>query len=298
MLLTAVRAFEAAARHQSVRRAAEELCVTPGAVSQQVVLLEHDLGLPLFNRISNRLHLTTEGSRLAARLGTAFDQIDIALRETRESTAPTVLRLRIAPTLAARWLMPRLGDFLGRHPQLHVELATNVAQGNEPALEGVDFAICLVEELTPDEDMLLLFRDALCPVCTPAMATRLKSLGDLASVPLLHSMLREESWKIWAESAGCPVPVAHGPRFATAALAYQAAAEGLGVAVAQMAYVEADLREGRFVTPFAHVATSAFSYYLVNAAHKRAWTKVRQFRAWMAGQLEGATALAPQLPPQ
>jgi LysR family glycine cleavage system transcriptional activator len=283
--LTSVRTFEAAARHLSVRGAAAELCVTPGAVSQQVIQLEAWLGAPLFVRAGRRLTLTPEGSLLATRLGTALDQVDDAIREVRQALAPSVLRLRMAPTFAIRWLMPRLADFSARFPEFEVEVSTIAGQGNRPVLEGVDFAIRVAHVVDESEDTLLIFRDAFVPVCAPAFAAQLRAPQDLAKVPLLHSMMRAESWRLWIASANVDLDADVGPRFANAELAYQAAARGVGVAVAQLEYVQADIDEGRLARPFEHVATSQFGYYLVSASHKRDLPKMRAFRGWVVDQI-------------
>ncbi len=281
MHLTAVRAFEAAARHKNLQRAAEELCVTRGAISHQVLQLEESLGVLLFSRARKQLALTAEGQRLAELLGVALDQINAALKATRAASSPNVLRLRMSPTLAIRWLVPRLADFSGTHPQIDVELST-ASQDNAGLLDGVDFAIRLDQgDHRPDEDALLLFKDGLLPVCAPSIAAQLHAPAGLASVVRLHSMMRLESWKIWFDDLGLPIDPYAGPRFANAALAYQAAINGIGVAIAQSQFVEQDLKDGRLVAPFAHTATSATGYYLVNDASKRDWPKIKLFREWI-----------------
>lgn len=250
--------------------------------------LEEWLGAALFTRTGRRLILTPEGNLLAGRLSGALDQIDDAIREVRQALAPSVLRLRMAPTFAIRWLLPRLADFSARYPEIEVEVSTIALQSTRPVLEGVDFAIRVSEAEVEGEDALLIFRDSFVPVCAPAFASRLRTPGDLATVPLLHSMMRPDSWKHWMASANVPIDGDAGPRFANAELAYQAAARGVGVAIAQLAYVQADLEEGRLVKPFDHVATSESGYYLVSAPHKRDLPKVRAFRDWVAEQISKA----------
>ena len=277
--LNALRTFEVCARLASVVRAAEQLCVTPGAVSQQVRQLEQWIGVPLFERNGRHLHLSAEGRQLSERLEAVFDQLDRALADVRSSAAPTHLRLRLAPTLAIRWLVPNLGDFIGRHPELEVEVNTT-AMADQRDLEDVDLAVRIRPVRPDNEDALLLFRDAFSPVCSPETAARLHSPADLERLPRLHSMIRPESWGIWLAAEGLALDPFSGPRFANAALAYQAAADGLGVAIGQRAYVEADLRAGRLVAPFDRWAGSEMGYWLVNARHKSAWPKVRAFRQW------------------
>jgi DNA-binding transcriptional LysR family regulator len=187
----------------------------------------------------------------------------------------------MAPTLAIRWLAPRLADFVVRHPDLDVELSTNVTLIHLPVLDGIDFSIRLSGEEVAGEDKILLFHDQLAPVCAPATAAQLKTPADLARVPMLHSMLRAESWQIWLDHMRLPIDGNTGPRFANAAVAYQAAIDGLGVAIGQLAYVERDLSEGRLVQPFPEVAGSGISYYLVSSSYKRDWYKIRVFREWL-----------------
>lgn len=281
MPMNAVRAFEAAARLSSIARAAAELCVTSGAVSQQVRQLEAWIGVPLFERKGRGLRLSAEGRQLSERLGPVFEQLEKAITDVRSSTAPNHLRLRLAPTLAIRWLVPKLGDFIGHHPELEVEVSTSAA-ADEGALAGFDLTVRIQPTQPEQEDALLLFRDAFTPVCSPETARRLRSPADLDAVPRLHSMIRPESWQVWLDGMGLALDPLAGPKFANAALAYQAAAEGLGVAIGQRVYVQADLEAGRLVAPFPGFVGSELGYWLVNARYKSAWPKVRAFRHWCA----------------
>ena len=277
--LNALRAFEAAARHLSVGRAAEELCVTSGAVSQQIQQLEAWMKVPLFVRSGRQLALTSEGRQLGTRLEPVFDQLERAVTELRASTSPNLLRLRLAPTLAIRWLIPALAEFIGRHPELEVEVNTT-AITDEDVLDDIDLAVRIRATPPENEDWLKLFDDAFVPVCSPTTASQLRTFDDLEQVPRLHSIIRPESWGIWLAHAGLALDPHAGPRFANAALAYQAAADDFGVAIGQWAYVAADVRAGRLVVPFDLTARSPIAYYLVNARHKSAWPKIRLFRAW------------------
>ncbi|NMG01513.1 LysR family transcriptional regulator [Azoarcus taiwanensis] len=257
------------------------MCVTPGAVSQQVRQLEDWVGVPLFERAGRGLRLTIEGRQLSERLGPVFEQLERAITDVRSSAAPDHLRLRLAPTLAIRWLVPKLGDFIGRHPGLEVEVSTS-AVADEGALDGFDLTVRIHTSRPEREEALLLFRDAFTPVCSPETARQLRAPSDLDRLPRLHSMIRPESWQIWLDGTGLALDPLAGPKFANAALAYQAAAEGLGVAIGQRVYVEADIEAGRLVAPFEGFVGSDMGYWLVNARHKSAWPKVRAFREWCA----------------
>ncbi len=260
-------------------RAAEELFVTPGAVSQQIQQLEAWMGMPMFVRSGRKLQLTAEGRRLGKRLESVFDQLEQAVEELRAGAESSHLRLRMAPTLAIRWLVPDLGEFIGRHPEIELEVSTT-AIPDESALGDFDLAVRICTEPPTDVDWIELFRDAFVPVCSPATARLLREPADLDSLPRLHSIIRPECWAVWLDHVGLDLDPLAGPKFANAALAYQAAADGLGVAIGQRTYVDADLRAGKLVAPFSTIACSPQTYFLVNARYKSQWPKVRLFRNW------------------
>lgn len=278
---TALRAFEVAARHRSLKLACEEMNLTPGAISQQVRSLEERLGVQLFDRTSGRYELTHIGAILLPRLTHCFDDMESAVREVIAHTEPNRLRLKLAPTFTARWLAPRLERYFAQNPTIDLEITT-VASASEIDFEHCDFLVKFGQPPWPAFDHILLFEDSLVPVCAPKVARSLQRLEDLRQQTLLHSSFYPENWSRWLSAAGMDTALAsRGPKFPNALLASEAAVSGAGVAVMQMAYVEADLAEGRLVAPFEQVVTSGNGYYLASSRHRRDERKIRDFRNWI-----------------
>jgi DNA-binding transcriptional LysR family regulator len=280
-LLGPLRVFDAVCRAKGVSRAAQVLHVTPGAVSQQIKHLEEGLGAQLFQKSGREIQLTAVGERLSHRVSDAFDRLNDALNEVADDQAEKRLRLKVAPTLAIRWLVPRLQGFYVQHPDIDLEIATT-AIADDIRLEGADCAIRHGMGEWTDVDLDHLFDDEFLPVCAPSLAAQVRSAEDLLQVNLLHSMLRPQAWPLWFSSAGlADPPRQRGITLANAALCYQAAADGLGFAMAQRAYVEEDLRIGRLVVAANHVARTELGYYLVCDPMKATTTPVRLFRDWI-----------------
>ncbi|MGE4242971.1 LysR substrate-binding domain-containing protein [Ramlibacter sp.] len=278
--LPALRAFEAVSRHLSVTRAAEELFVTPGAVSQQVRQLEASLGTPLLERHHRRVSLTPDGAKLAFCLSSCFERIDRTLLEISGGAAGGVLSLRLMPTFAIRWLVPRLSRFYGAYPGIELEIATQSAT-DDHSMVNVDIAVRLGTGDWADAASDFLFADDLVPVCAPAVAKTLRRPADLKKATLIHSAARTEGWPVWLEAFGVDARgFTRNLQLANAALACQAALDGLGVAITQREYVAADLASGQLVAPFPSYGRSELGYWLVCPRHKADWPNVRQFRAW------------------
>ncbi len=279
--LIALRSFEAATRHLSIKDAAAELGVTPGAVSQQVKALELLLCVPLFSRGHRQLSLTGAGTSLAQALGRNFAEMEQVLEQISSGPMSKKIRLKLVPSLAIRWLVPRLADFYGKHSGFDVEVATGMATVNV-SLDDVDFACRLGTGHWPGLHAAHLFDDAFVPVCAPTLAAKLSEPSDILGYPILHSMMRMEAWKIWfEESCSAPFKPKSEMSFANAALAYKAAEDGLGIAIAQQAYVEADLASGRLVAPFPQRVKTSLAYYLVCTNQKSQLHKNRVFLDWL-----------------
>ncbi len=276
--LIALRAFEAAARSGGVRRAADEL-----RVSQQLRLLETRLGVPLVTRGAGRhLTLTSDGTVLLGNLTAAFDLLEHSIGEVQAAHGSRRLRVRILPTLAIRWFIPRLGSFFERHGGIDVEVST--AAERECLLDPEDdFVAWHGRGDWPDVHFQMLFPDAFLPVCNQDLAATLNAdRPALAGAIRLHSMLRPDAWRIWLDANGIAgIDPNAGPRFANASLAYQAAIEGLGVAIAQSAYVENDLLSGKLVAPWPDPVGTDEGYYLVCAKAKAGLPKHQAFLSWM-----------------
>lgn len=280
-LLGPLRVFDAVCRAKGVSRAAQLLHVTPGAVSQQIKQLELGLGANLFQKSGRQIELTAVGERLARRVTDAFDRLSDALNDASDHRIERRLRLKVTPSLAIRWLVPRLHGFYARHPDIEIEIAT-IAAADDVRLEGADCAIRHGMGEWADVDLDHLFDDEFLPVCTPSVASQLQTPEDLLQAHLLHSMLRPEAWPLWFSSAGLAGPPRlRGITLANAALCYQAAADGLGVAIAQRAYVDDDLRVGRLVIAVDHIARTELGYYLVCDPLKSTTAPVRLFRDWI-----------------
>jgi DNA-binding transcriptional LysR family regulator len=280
-LLGPLRVFDAVCRAKGVSRAADALHVTPGAVSQQIKQLESGLGVQLFQKSGREIELTPVGERLSLRVSDAFDRLSDALDDAAATRLDKRLRLKVTPSLAIRWLLPRLGGFYAQHPDMDLEIATT-ARADDVRLEGADCVIRLGMGEWTDVELDHLFDDEFVPVCGPALAGQVRAPQDLLNANLLHSMMRPEAWDIWFASAGLGAsPRARGMTLANAALCYQAAVDGLGFAMAQRAYIDEDLRSGRLVIALDHVARTELGYYLVCDPLKAATPPVRLFREWI-----------------
>ncbi len=279
--LSALRTFETVARHGSVTRAADELSITAGAVSQQVRQLERALRVELFLRQHRKLVLTESGRLLAARMTEVFDAVERAVAEVAGDPDSKKLRLRVTPTFAIRWLVPRLTGFYEQHKDFEIEVGTYPRQ-EDVAIEEVDFVVRHGRGNWEDAQSDAIFEDALTPVCSPAVAKRLRAPKDLASHNLLHSMMRTDAWDLWLKSQGLgALRPRHSIKLANAAVSYQAAIDGQGVALGQLGYLQEDLASGKLVRPFGQVLRTGAGYWLSFARHKAKHPNIRLFREWM-----------------
>lgn len=279
--IAALRTFESVARHASVTRAAAELNVTPGAVSQQVRLLERALKVELFFRHHRRITLTDSGRVLASRLAESFAAIERAVTEVTGDPDSRRLRLRVTPTFAIRWLVPRLTGFYEQHPEFEIEVGTYPLQ-SDVAIEDADFIVRHGRGNWDDAVSDPIFDDALTPVCSPAIARQLRSPKDLGAQNLLHSMMRSEGWELWLKSQGLPIlRPRRSIKLANAAVTYQAAIDGQGVALGQLGYLTDDLATGKLVRPFAAVLRTGSGYWLSFAPYRANHPSIRLFRNWI-----------------
>lgn len=279
--LVSLRSFEAVARLGSMKTAAKELGVTPGAVSQQIKALEGKLQVSLFDRTNRKLTLTMDADTLFRTLSRNFIEIEQALDRIATGPASRKIRLKLLPSLAIRWFVPRLAGFYGKYPGFDVEVATGMPV-DDLSMDDVDFACRLGNGRWKGLQATLLFEDEFVPVCSPALAKEIKRPSDLLRYPLLHSMIRMEAWEAWFSEFGeAPFRPKANISFANAALAYQAAEDGLGIAIAQRAYVTADLASGRLAAPIPLAAKTALSYYLVCTPAKAMQKNNQVFLKWI-----------------
>ncbi|KJK23213.1 transcriptional regulator [Burkholderiaceae bacterium 16] len=287
--LNALRAFEAAARHLSITVAADELHVTAGAVSRQIRTLEEGLGVQLLHRGHRQISLTRAGGDYYRAVTRSMDGIREATLRLTKRTKRTQLKVRAYTTFAMRWLIPRLSSFHAANPGIEVLLTASL----DPVdfrKEDIDGAIRLGDGNWSDVHAHRLVPNVLVPVCSPSLLStrnKVKKPADLRHQTLLHSIARPDDWRYWLEAAGVDRQVdAHGGMtYQSSAMAYAAAAEGQGFAIAQHFLVAADLQSGVLVAPFRKtVDMGDFTYYLLTPAHRKESASMATFRKWMLEQ--------------
>jgi LysR family glycine cleavage system transcriptional activator len=282
--LNALRAFEAVARHQSVSGAADELCVTHSAVSRHVAKLEDHLGEKLFTRDHQRLVLTVKGAAYAKELTHLFDRIQTATAKNFSGhTDRRPLRIGVYPTFAYRVLIPRLARFQRAFPDIpfHVETSSGPP---DPLRLDIDVAVMLGTGAWPDLIAEALCPEELLPVCSPKLLNgrKLTDVAELKSFTLLHAVPRLSDWEQWFKAMGMSVIDPYrGMRFDSSGMAYEAAVNALGVAMAQTPYIQEDLQQGRLVALFDTPLKTERSYYVVYAPANRDDSKVIAFAQWL-----------------
>ncbi len=281
--LNPLRAFEAAARHMSFTKAAGELNVTQGAVSRQVKVLEDYLGFELFERAPKGLELSRNGRVYVGALTEAFERIARATDELITARTHTVLTIRGYTTFLVRWLIPLLPDFQIKHPNIEVRLVS----ASEPVdfdRDNVDIGIRYGYGRWRDLKCDLLFLDSLVPVCSPTLmeTANLQTPADLVRSTLLHLNLRRNDWPDWLAGAGHErLHVANDLFLEDLSVVHQCAIAGMGVAIAQQAYIRSDLASGKLVAPFEFVLNRPKGYFLVCPKDRADITKIMIFRNWL-----------------
>ena len=289
--LNALRAFEAAARHLNFSRAADELSVTPGAVSQQIQNLEDYVGASLFRRTSKGLLLTDSAQAALPSLREAFDRLAEAASLLTAAVDGRRLTLTAAPSFAAKWLVPRLGRFEEAHPQVDVWLSADMDLVDFGAGE-VDLAIRYGEGPYPGLESIRLMSESVIPVMSPdlMMANPVNEPADLARHVLLHdgSPDADDScpdWLMWLAARGVKgVDGNRGPRFNQSSLVIEAAVGGRGVALAKRTLAQDDLDAGRLLAPMAIATSVDFAYYVVHPKAKGRMPQVKAFVAWISAE--------------
>lgn len=305
--LNALKAFEAAARHLSVKKAAAELNVTPAAVSHQVKALEDYLGVQLFHRRNRALQLTDAARACLPKLREGFDSLAQAVERLRAHTGSGMLTVSAAPSFAARWLMLRLHRFFEAHPEIDVRVSARLRQVSKGG-RGAAAERATIDAWLADSDVAILYGRGeypgfrvdkllaltITPVCSPKLVTDrrhpLVRPQDLRQQMLLHDDTGElydgESfWNVWLKAAGVDgVDTNRGPRFSHAVLAFEAAAEGHGVVATMPVLAESDLHAARLVTPFALRVPLVSAYYLVCGEASATRPAVAAFREWLLAE--------------
>ncbi len=291
--LNALRAFEAAARHMNFSRAADELSVTPGAVSQQIQNLEDYIGGPLFKRTPKGLLLTDAAQTALPALREAFDRLAEAASLLTAVEEGRRLTVSVAPSFAAKWLMPRLGRFEAAHPEIEVWVNTGLELVDFASGE-IDLAIRYGSGRYPGLEVTRLLSETVSPVVSPTLLAEhpVTTLADLAKLTLLHdgSPDADEScpdWAMWLAARGVRgVDGARGPRFNQSSLVIEAAVNGRGIALAKQTLAQDDIDAGRLVQPFEDATAVDFAYFIVHPKAKARLKQVRAFTAWVTAEAE------------
>jgi LysR family glycine cleavage system transcriptional activator len=283
--MQALRAFEATARAQSLTRAAEALHLTHGAISHQIKGLEADLGVRLIERIGRGIRLTDAGARFASRVRGALAEITDAVREASERANPRHLAVSVLPSFAARWLLPRIGHFIARHPDIDLDVSAAHLLADFQR-DNIDVAIRWGFGDWPGLVAVHLLDDVYFPVCSPqyAKGRRPRHPADLAE----HTLLRadDDMWKAWFGAAGLDLPEpTRGTAFNDSAMMLHAAADGQGIALARSSLIGNDLRNGILVRLFDVVYRSPRRYFLVYPPRAAGSAKVALFQQWLKDEI-------------
>lgn len=293
--LNAIRAFEAAARLSSITLAANELSVTPGAVSRQIRQLEDVLGVPLFTRGHRQITLTRQGADYFRAAAKAIEIIRGATQRLTRRKQRKQLKIRAYTTFAMRWLIPRLSSFHAARRDIEVLLTASL-DDVDFRKEDLDGAIRLGDGHWPGARSLRLVSNILAPVASPdlmAASPKLRRPIDLRHQTLLHSVARPDDWSNWLDAAGVgnDVDGRAGMSYQSSAMAYAAAVEGQGVAIAQLFLVEDDLRKNRLMMPFKRTLDMGdYTYYLLTPSHSVESQAMVTFRTWMIEQFKASAA--------
>lgn len=282
--LNAVRAFEASARNGGFTRAAEELRVSQGAISRHIRCLEQALQVKLFTRVHRGVELTAQGAAFFNVAKSALDLLESGAAQLKPSPDENRLRLKLPPTFAMRWLVPRLVRFHALYPTVDVQITTSHANADFDR-EDVDIGIYSWPEPPTGPGYRRVLSETLLPVCAPSLLTRsppLRRPTDLQNHVLLCSLNRPSDWPTWVAAAGVDhIDGNRGLKFENAALAYQAAIDGLGIMIAQWAFIEDDLATGRLVAPFELRAQTKRAYFLAARPYKEKPARLRSFEDWI-----------------
>ncbi|AKG67987.1 MULTISPECIES: transcriptional regulator GcvA [Serratia] len=281
--LNALRVFDAAARHLSFTKAAEELFVTQAAVSHQIKSLEDFLGLKLFRRRNRSLLLTEEGQSYYLDIKEIFSSINEATRKLQARSAKGALTVSLPPSFAIQWLVPRLSSFNSAYPGIDVRIQA-IDREEEKLADDVDVAIFYGRGNWPGVRTERLYAEYLLPVCSPSLLMgdhALKVPGDLAYHTLLHDTSRRD-WLAYTRQLGLQhINVQQGPIFSHSAMVVQAAVHGQGIALVNNVMAQTEIEAGRLVCPFNDVLVSKNAFYLVCHDSQAELGKIAAFRQWI-----------------
>ncbi|WP_317056816.1 transcriptional regulator GcvA [Roseovarius rhodophyticola] len=288
--LTALRAFDAAARHMSFQKAADELSVTPAALSFQIKSLEQHLGAPLFRRLNRAVALTEAGETLAPGCRDGFTSLVAAWTATRRLQDVSSLTVTAGPGFTSKWLAPRLFEFAQAHPEIELRFAASL-KAMDFDRDQVDVAIRF--GYGPDTDVwsLPLAEEWVTPVMTPTLATQFPTPESLRDAVLIVDQSIDfldpsPTWANWFRSVGVDPIEAHGPRFSQTDHAVDAALAGVGVTLGRRALVIKDLMDGRLVAPYKVALSTGARFRFLCRKGSEDKPQIKAFRDWMLAEID------------
>ena len=296
--LNSLRAFESSARHLSFVKAAEELHVTPAAVSHLVKKLEEYLGMQLFRRLPRGLLLADAAQLLQSELREVFERLDKAMELVQASESRGPLTISVAPMFAVKWLVPRLQRFDELHPEIDVRISSSLEMIDFQR-DGFDVAVRLGHGQYPGLEAVELFGESVTPMCSPRLLEGSHTLvhpEDLQQHVLLHDDsltfdAAAPNWQVWLEAAGISqVDASRGPRFSQPDHALQAAIDGVGVVLGWKQLAAQDIAAGRLVLPFERSLPIGSAFYLVYPKAHATRRKVEAFRNWVLSETQSKPA--------
>ncbi|MEL6689019.1 MAG: transcriptional regulator GcvA [Pseudomonadota bacterium] len=295
--LTALRAFEAAARHMSFAKAADELNVTPAALSFQIKSLEEHLGEPVFRRLNRAVELTEAGRTLAPGCSDGFAALQGAWRAVRRLTDQSNLTVTAGPAFTAKWLAPRLFEFAQAHPEIELRFSASLRMMDFNR-DAVDVAIRFgVHKDEMGLYTLPLAREWVTPVMLPEMAAKYPTPEALREAPLItdQSIMfldPSPSWAAWFRTMGVEPPEVHGPQFSQADHAVDAALAGVGVVLGRRALCIKDIHEGRLVAPYKVALNTGARFRFICPKGLENRPQIKAFREWILAEIEKTRELA------
>ncbi|MDH3230845.1 MAG: transcriptional regulator GcvA [Alphaproteobacteria bacterium] len=293
--MNTLRAFEAAARHLSFTQAAEEIHITQAAVSHQIRTLEDALGVRLFRRLNRAIRLTEEGQEFVSEVRKALSHLSTAVERLAAPDAGGPLTVSVLPSFASKWLVPRLGRFREKHPEIDVRISPSI-QLTDFRRDDVDLVVRYGKGQYEGLHSVRLMTEDIFPVCSPALLSGAKALrrpADLRHHTLLHDDGHVD-WAMWLLVAGVKdISRTQGPFFTDSGLVIQAATEGQGVALARGALAADDLAAGRLVKPFDIAIPTEYAYYVVCPKATSHHPKIAAFREWLLEEAGASDSTQP-----
>ncbi|WP_185961180.1 LysR substrate-binding domain-containing protein [Telmatospirillum sp. J64-1] len=285
--LNPLRAFAVASRHKTFTAAAKELGVSQVAISRQITILENYLDVSLFERGTRSAKLTDVGRAFGLEIAGLFDELERATHRMISRETESTVNLRVHPTMAHHWLMPKLSDFSRRYPDIRVRFDTRV----EPLdFRGthLDVAVQLGSGSWRDTRSRKLFDEEVDVVCSAGYLSSLKKLTqpeDVASGELLHARYRRRAWEFWANAVGVPVDYNKGMEFDTSLLTFSAAEQGFGLAIGQLGILDDVIAAGRLVRPLDMRIPTGAAFYVVWPTTVSVNVKTKRFIDWLLEQV-------------